>query len=81
MVAGAFIGSMLGLLAGNIFFAVQLRGETDPLAGEWSALGILIFMFWGVVLGGLLGATTALLRRASKRSQQGSPSPLPPAPR
>ena len=35
---------------GAVFVAIQQRGETDPLAGEWSGPVVLIFQFWGASL-------------------------------
>ena len=79
MFAGACVGAGLGFFVGLVFVAIQQRGETDPLAGEWSGLVVLIFQFWGGVVGGILFGVGATLKRASRRSEGVQP-PIPPPP-
>ena len=47
MFVGVCVGAGLGFVVGAVFVVIQQRGETDPLAGEWSGLVVLIFQFWG----------------------------------
>jgi hypothetical protein len=79
MFVGACVGAGLGLVMGAVFVAIQQRGETDPVTGEWSGLVVLIFQFWGGVVGGLLFGVGAMLKRGSRRSRRVHP-PLPPPP-
>ena len=80
MFAGACVGATLGIFVGFAFVAMQDVGEThSEVTGEWSGLVVLIFSFWGFVLGGLASGIVAVLWRGSKGSKRDQPS-LPPPP-
>ena len=79
MFAGACVGAALGIFVGFAFVAMQDVGETREVTGESSGLVVLIFQFWGAVVGGLASGIAAVLWRASKRSNHDQPS-LPPPP-